>query len=132
MISAIAVMVTATSVADSWRSGSATVTLSPPVTVTVNPGSAMNASQTQQFTASVGNSDNPNVTWSVVSGPGAINAYGLYTSPSSVSSAVSVIVKAVSVADPTKSGTTTITVNPWPAGSPYSYYVSDNFAAIDA
>ena len=89
-------------------------------------------SQMQQFVATVQNSPNASVTWSVVSGPGAISAAGWYTSPIFVAAATVVTVRATSVADPTKSGTATITVNAWAAGTPYQYFVSDNFASIDS
>jgi RHS repeat-associated protein len=126
------VTVTATSVADPGRTGSATVTLSPPVAVSIAAGSAMSPSQMQQFVATVSNADDTSVTWSMVSGPGAINTAGWYTSPISVSGPVSATVKATSTADPTKSAMATITVNPWSAGTPYQYYLSEPFNALDA
>jgi len=57
--------------------------------------------QTQQFTATVSNTSNTAVSWSMVSGPGSIDANGVYTA----SVAGQATLKATSVADPTKSGT---------------------------
>ena len=110
--------ITATSVADPTRSGSAsvTVTLPPPVAVavTVTPATAsISTIQKQQFTATVVNSTDPAVTWKVddVQGGnatvGTISAAGLYT-PSPLEATRSVT--ATSVADPTKSGSASVTV----------------------
>ena len=88
-------------------------------------------SQIQQLTATVSNADNTAVTWAMVSGPGAINAYGVYTSPYAVSGATTATVRATSVLDPTKSATATVTINPWGAGAPYQYFVSDPMTAAN-
>ena len=109
--------ITATSVADPTKSGSATVTvtlLPPPIAVTVAPATAsISTIQTQQFTATVANSNNPAVTWKVdgVSGGnasvGVISAGGRYTPPLSEGTHS---ITATSVADPTKSGSASVTV----------------------
>jgi hypothetical protein len=81
--------VTATSVADTTKSATATVTVQGPVsispaTVGLNPGA------TQQFTVAVQGQSNPVVTWSVdgISGGnspiGTINAQALYIAPSQI------------------------------------------------
>jgi hypothetical protein len=77
------VTITATSVADPTKSATATVTLYPPVSISVSPTNAMlRASQTQQFVATVANAMDTGVTWSVVpAGVGTITATGLYTAP---------------------------------------------------
>ena len=77
------------------------------------------------------NADNTAVTWALVSGPGAINAYGVYTSPYAVSGTTTATLRATSVADPTKSATAAVTINPWGAGAPYQYYVSDPMTAAN-
>src|ERR1019366_9572976 len=60
------VTVKATSGADTTMSASATVTLNPPVGVTVSPASVtLTQSQTQSFSATVTNSSNTAVTWSL-------------------------------------------------------------------
>ena len=107
------VTVKATSVADSTRSGTAIVTLNPQVQVTVTPASAtLTQSQTQTFAATVSNTGNMAVTWSISPTAGSISATGLYIAPASISSAQIVTVTATSVADPTKSATATVTLNP--------------------
>jgi hypothetical protein len=109
--------ITATSVADPTRSGSASVTVKfppPQIGVTVTPATAsISTIQTQQFTATVVNSANPAVTWKVdgIQGGnaavGLISAGGLYTpSPSAATHSIT----ATSVADPTRSGSASITV----------------------
>jgi ubiquitin C-terminal hydrolase len=107
------VTVTATSVADPTKSATATVTLNPPVSVTVTPTSVtLTQSQTQSFSATVTNTGNTAVTWSLSPVVGSITAAGLYTAPASIASSQTVIVTATSVADPTKSATATVTLNP--------------------
>jgi hypothetical protein len=105
--------ITATSVADPTKSGSATVTVTL-IGVTVAPATAsISTIQTQQFTATVVNSTNLAVTWKVdgVQGGnatvGTISAAGLYT-PSAAAATHSIT--ATSVADPTKSGSASVTV----------------------
>ncbi len=87
------------------------------VSVTVTPATAsMHIDQTQPFHATVNNSGNQLVTWSV-NGSGAIDSSGLYTAPSSVPSGPVTIV-ATSTTIPPVSGTATVTVtNPAPAVS---------------
>lgn len=88
-------------------SSTATVTVVPlPITISISPSSpTMNlGGATQQFTATVANATNTAVTWSAIYG--TINASGTYTSPVSASS--SDTITATSVADPTKSASTTV------------------------
>jgi len=103
--------VTATSVADPTKSASATVNI-PAVAVSVSPSTAnVIGGGTQQFTATVTNATNQAVTWSA-SGGGSMNAAGLYSAPATVASLTTVTITATSVADPTKSGTATVTLIP--------------------
>jgi hypothetical protein len=107
----------------------------PPATVTVNPGLATlfaneagnswpaGATQ-QQFKATVNGSTDQSVTWAVTGGSanGTVNAAGLYTSPAVVPNPGTVTVTAtsaaaatpgstfVTVAPPTRLGTSQITV----------------------
>lgn len=106
------VTVTATVVADITKTATATVTLIP-VTVSVTPPTvSLFDSQTQQFTATIGNSSNPAVTWSISpAGVGSISAGGLYTAPSSIAVTQTVSVIATSVADNSKSGSATVTLS---------------------
>jgi len=85
-----------------------------PIVVTVSPASATASSgATVQFTSSVSGTTNTAVTWSIDQGSsgGSINSSGLYTAPA-VTSSASFTIRATSQADPTKSGTATVTVNP--------------------
>jgi subtilase family serine protease len=86
----------------------------PPVTVAVSQGSPSSVfpnnngwpAQTAQFTATVTNTTNTAVTWSVTTpNAGTIDANGLYTAPTVAAGLpATVAIKATSAADPTKSG----------------------------
>jgi hypothetical protein len=85
-----------------------------PTLVTVMPATASVAEgATQQFSATIANNANPNVTWSVdgIAGGnvtvGTISAAGLYTAPSAAGSHT---ITATSVAVTTASGSTAVTV----------------------
>jgi N-acetylneuraminic acid mutarotase len=99
---------------------------SPPeaVSVTLTPNTAsVYLTQSVQFTATVHNSTNSAVTWSLsgagCSGAtcGTISSAGLYTAPANVPSPATVTVKATAAADTSKSASATITilegVNEW-------------------
>jgi uncharacterized protein (TIGR03437 family) len=102
------VTITATSAADPTKSASATIQIVPSVTVIVSPLSVtLGASQTYQFTATVGGTANTGVTWSVPPSLGAVSN-GLYTAPSTISASQAVTITATSVADSTKSATATV------------------------
>lgn len=118
------VTVTATSQSNATATGTATVQLLPPVSVSVTPPSAtVYGSQTQQFSASVSNTSNTAVTWTISpAGTGTISAAGLYTAPSSITTQQTVTVTATSQADATASATATITLSPTQCTSNgYSY-----------
>jgi hypothetical protein len=107
------VTVSATSVADSSVAASSSVLLVPPVSVALTPGTVtLTPSQTQAFTAAVANTSNTAVTWSLNPAVGSISAGGLYTAPASITSAQTVTVTATSVADPTKSASSGVTIVP--------------------
>jgi len=106
------VILTATSVADPTKSASVTITLLPAVVVSVTPTAAsLRASQTQQFSASVNNTANTAVIWSLLPAVGTISN-GLYTAPANIAAAESVTITATSVADPTKSSSATLALLP--------------------
>ena len=87
------------------------------VSVQVSPSTAsLQASQSQQFTASVVGSTNTAVTWSFTPQVGTLSANGLYTAPISISSAQVVKVIATSQADPSQSANATVNLLP-PAGT---------------
>ena len=111
--------VIAISVADPSKSASASIVIqsSSSVSVTVSPSTAQVATGAQQqFSATVNGATNTTVTWSLsgagCSGAtcGTISGSGLYTAPASVPSPAAVTVRATSVADPTQSGSATVTV----------------------
>ena len=109
--------VTATSVADTTKSASASVVIqsATAVNVTVTPNTAQVAvGAKQQFSATVTGTSNTAVTWSLSgcsgSGCGTITSTGLYTAPSSVPSPPTITVVATSVASPGISGSATVTV----------------------
>jgi uncharacterized protein YjdB len=104
--------VVATSQADVSKSASATVTVSAPaplaVAISISPTTAsLDACKGQLFTATVTNSTNPAVTWTVVeAGAGTVTS-GAYVAPSTPGT---YHVMAVSQADPSKTAQATITV----------------------
>lgn len=113
----------------------------PPITIAVTPTSAsVNEGVTQQFTASVVNTVNTAVTWSVNgviggnSTVGAIDATGLYAAPAVAPNPATVIVRATSVADTSKSATASVTIN-WHIGdgafSETNLVFSDEFGSAD-
>ena len=107
------------------------VTVSPGVPASLFPNDAADnwPLQTAQFTATVSNTNNTAVTWAVVPpNLGTIDANGLYTAPTVAAGLpTSVAITATSVADPTKFGQATETLNaatiPTPIGQPYTIYV---------
>jgi RHS repeat-associated protein len=99
------------------------------VTVTVSPATAtVSASGTQQFTATVTGSTNTAVNWSIspATGAGSINASGVYTAPTSVTTPQTVTITATSAANTavSASGTVTLkatpTISVWPTPSSIS------------
>ncbi|VVB91307.1 S-layer protein [uncultured archaeon] len=101
--------VTATSVADTGKKATATVTVVPAISVIIDPASTtLEINKGIQFNARVTGTNNTAVKWSVQEiGGGSINTTGLYTAPSK-SGTYHVI--ATSVADSTKTAIATITV----------------------
>ena len=112
------VSVLATSKADPTQSAAATLTLGVPAPavpiVTVNPQTAiLYASEAQQFSATVTNTTDTGVVWSLSpSGAGAIDVNGLYAAPATVSAQQQVTITATSQANPTATATATITLEP--------------------
>jgi len=124
-----AVTLKATSIADTTKSGSSTITLTGaplPISVTVTPPStSAQVSTTANFSATLQNdSQNKGVTWSL-SGTGCSgSACGTltnvtttsvtYNAPATVPNPAAVTLKATSIADTTKSGSSTVTVTAAP------------------
>jgi hypothetical protein len=105
------VTVKATSVDDTSKSDTATITVTAPVvTVSVTPAApTVILGATQQFTANVRGTTNTAVTWSTP-GPGTIDSSGLYSAPATLTTPSTATVTATSQADTTKSGSATITI----------------------
>jgi hypothetical protein len=81
--------------------------------VAVNPASlTMHASQVQPFQATVTGSSNQSVTWAANPNLGVLYQNGLYIAPPQVDSPLTVQLTATSVADPSKSATSVITLQP--------------------
>jgi subtilase family serine protease len=109
-----------------------------PVSVTVSPSTASLwpndtadgwPSSTQAFTATVSNTSNTAVTWSISPSEGSIDSSGTYTAPTVVAGLTSpVTVTATSQADSTKTATATITLKT--ATIPQTYSVT--MTAIEA
>ena len=102
--------VKATSVQDPTKSDTSTITVATNITVTVNPPNpTISVGDQQAFTATVAGTANQAVTWSIQEGAagGSISATGVYTAPVTPNT---YHVVATSQADPTKSGSATVTV----------------------
>jgi hypothetical protein len=112
------VTVVATSLADLTQSGSASVTIGAvSVAVTVSPATVtVVQSQTQQFSAVVTGSSNTGVTWKVsgagctAAACGTITSGGFYTAPAAIPNPSQVAVTATSIASPTKSASSKVTI----------------------
>ena len=70
---------------------------------------SLGASQTEQFAATVSNTTDTQVIWSLNPAVGSI-VNGLYTAPLTITTPQTVSIVATSVADPTKSATATVTL----------------------
>lgn len=88
-----------------------TIAVSPSI-ATVQPG------QTIRLTATVTNAGTTAVTWTITPPVGTISPTGEYTAPASVAQLQTVVAKAVSVADPTKFSTATLTLEASPVVQP--------------
>jgi hypothetical protein len=115
----------ATNEADPSKTASASVTVVPIIVVTVSPDNASVPSGTaQQFKAVVTGTASTSVAWSVAgtgcSGAacGTISSSGLYVAPTVVPSPATVTVRGTSSANPTKSGTVSLTILSAAKGGP--------------
>jgi N-acetylneuraminic acid mutarotase len=113
------VTVKATSVADSTKSATATVTLFGPVVVTVRPADVLvTVGRSRWFGAQVDNAIDSRVTWTLSGSMGSgveygtITSDGLYTAPAAVPADPIVTITATSVEDASVSGSTTATIRP--------------------
>ncbi|MDR3745797.1 MAG: putative Ig domain-containing protein [Acidobacteriaceae bacterium] len=102
--------VTAASVKDPTKTATATVTLDPIAVAVSASTSSMVAGATQTFTPTVSyDGSNSGVTWSA--SVGSVSSAGVYTAPTPVATA-SATITATSVKDPTRNGTTIVTLTP--------------------
>ena len=106
----------------------------PTSTVTITPKTAtLSTGAAQQFSAAVSGTTDQTVLWEVNGTPGGDLSHGfisqgaVYIAPVTVPSPPTVSVTAVSFADPTKSGTATVTVQ---AGSAVSVAITGNGAPV--
>ncbi len=117
-----------TSVADPTRFAVASVSVipPPPVQLSISPQwITVSGGGTVQFFATVVNTDNTQVTWTVVEtdpAAGTVNQGGLYTS---TPTGGTFHVRATSVADPTRSATAEVYVQPPVSGLRNLHYVTD-------
>jgi hypothetical protein len=103
------------------------------ISVTVQPsGINVVVGTTQLFTATVMDTSNQGVTWSVAGGSanGSISSAGLYTAPATVPNPALVTVMATSQKDSTKVGTATLTVTSSSTPSNISVVVSPGAASV--
>ena len=87
---------------------------------------------TVQFTATVTDTSNQNVTWNVVGGSvnGTISSSGLYTAPATVPTPALVTILAVSQKDNTKSASTQVTVTATPLPPSVTVSVTPNAPSV--
>ena len=105
------VTVKATSAADPTKSASATVTLVP-MAIVLSPSSiSLSAGGSSHFSATVSGSLNTGVSWSITPNVGSI-INGLYTAPTTISTAQAITLTATSLADPTLSARAAISLTP--------------------
>ncbi len=110
---AVTVIVTATSIADPSKSAVASVTVGPPISVSVAPATVtLGPGQTQQFTANVTNTSNALVNWTIAPQTGIISGAGFYTAPAAITVRTTVTLTATSVADSSKTAIALITLQP--------------------
>src|SRR6266513_3442543 len=110
-----------------------------PIDVSVTPAAASaQTGGTQPFTATVTNTANRAVIWQVngVAGGntsvGTISTTGVYTAPATVPSPAIVTVTAVSVADPTRSGSAQVTVTAAPPSTSWLGGVTTGDATVQS
>jgi DNA-binding beta-propeller fold protein YncE len=127
----LTIVITATSAADTKKSGAAKLSLDSGIAVTLTPGTAtVPTGEQQQFSATLANDlQSQGVTWLITQGTptnnnypalptcatltpscGTIDQNGLYTAPSAVPTTATLTIVATSKADPTRFSIGTITV----------------------
>ena len=122
-------IVTATSVADSTKSGSAQITIPPPaVQVSVTPANVtLQPGATQPFTATVSGSSNTAVTWTATGG--TITSAGLYAAGQTPGNFA---VTATSLADSSKTATAAVQIGSTPDLPPIPRQVDGPYIRIQS
>ena len=106
--------VTAMSLHDRTKTSRSTITIRPSnSTINVTP-QLLNLAPggSQQFVATLTGFTNKAVTWSMSPSFGTLSAAGLYKAPATVATETTVLIKATSVQDPSRSATATVTISP--------------------
>jgi len=81
------------------------------ISVAITPTSAsVSSAQSLQLSATVAGAKNSSVTWTMSPQLGSLSNSGLYTAPSTIPTAQTIVVTATSVADPTKSASASISL----------------------
>jgi hypothetical protein len=135
------IVIRATSTQDTSKYGTTTITVPAAAAGSTVTGvsvtgalSTMQGNQTDQLTATVSGtgSFSTGVTWTIQSGPGSVNASGLYQAPPATNAAQTAVVKATSTQDTSKSGTFTVTIAAQPTVAVYQTGLKASLTAADA
>jgi cytochrome c553 len=122
------VTVTVTSLADSTKTGSATITLVPTVGIALTPSSiSLTGGQSTQFNVTSGGApaSASSVTWTLAPQVGNITN-GVYTAPVTISAAQTILLTVASIVDPSQTASASISLGPASAMTiaPASTYLS--------
>ena len=110
-----AVTLVAKSLADPNKTASATIYLGSTVGIAVTPSAVVvGAGESAKFQASIGGTFNTSVSWSLNPSVGTIANNGTYMAPATVSVLQTIILTAASLADPSKTTQSSITLTPKP------------------
>ena len=125
------VVITAASTADPSRFARARIILQPDIHVEITPNSAtLTGSQSVKFVGRVAGTSNDAIRWSVNPGLGTISGDGTYTAPATIPTPSNVVVTATSLADPYKSISANVTLQPQPPQTVSSVQVTPTQASL--
>src|SRR5262249_11910866 len=124
------VTISASSMQDPTKAANVLLALVQAIAVSLSPSAVtLTPGGTQQFTATVTGTSNTGVNWSLNPAVGSIDANGLYTAPSTLTSSTTVTVTATSADDNTRSASATITLNPPVIQTLATFQLSEMFGA---
>ena len=107
------------------------IAINPPVSISMTPAKTSLAPlQSLQFQAQIANTSNHDVIWSISPAAGTITPSGNYSAPSEIPAEALVTITATSVADPTQSASTQLSLAPAQI-STYQLVWEDTFATQD-